>query len=282
MTRAKQRNSIKPIELFAVIVVVVILIAILVPVLGPINSHRPDDFQIMKVEITHLDYVIENFKTEFGFYPPDFSTINSADEFNVYLLKIAPNHREDVANWWGEVGCKLDPSNALVFWLSSLRDDPVYPLSYDHDNNPATARLFAPIYSHSEAVQDAVGDRKVFFEFKPERIHVTGNVASYGQANGNTELPYIYFNSDYIDRSGNEKTYTEPVTGDVVRPYLKIAGVVGEYQNQHKFQIIAPGNDNRYGTYGATGTPNWKINPHVQTHRDNLTNFSNGYRLDSE
>ncbi len=278
-----RRLGVTLIELLVVMAVIGILVGILVPVLGPM-IFRGSEF-VISTELTQLNQSVENFKTEYGFYPPDFSDINNAAEFNAYLVKIAPNHQENVNQWWSDVGVNLNPSNALVFWLGGLRNSAQYPLSYDHDGNPATARLSAPIYSPTAAIQSAVGDRKVFFEFKTERINVTGNVGSYGQAKGNTQLPYIYFNSDYIVDPGTgpvEKFYNEPVTGDTVRPYLKTPGVAGEYKNNDRFQIIAPGLDNRYGTYETTGIPNWQISPHVQTHRDNLTNFSDGGRLDKD
>ena len=275
----ERRLGVTLIELLVVMAVIGILVGILVPVLGPM-IFRSSEF-VIATEVSQLELAVEKFKNEYGFYPPDFSNMTEA-EFRSYLVKIAPNHQENVSQWWSDVGVNLNPSNALVFWLGGLRNSAQYPLSYEDPSSPGT-RLSAPIISANAAIQNAVGDRKVFFEFKSNRINIVGNVGSYGQAKGNPALPYIYFNSDYVDiGSGLEKAYTEANTGDVVRPYLKVPGVAGEYQNHDKFQIIAPGLDNRYGTYEAAGVPNWTINPHVRLHRDNISNFSNGGRLDKD
>ena len=273
-----KRNQITLFEFFAVIVVLAIVIGILVPVLGPMNSGRGEF--IVAAEITQLDMAIENFYTEYGFYPPDFSDIHNASEFNEYLLKFAPDHREDLDAWWREVGSRLNPSNALVFWLSGLRNSRQYPLSYDHDGNESTPRMMAPVHTENPKLRELIGERKVFFEFKRDRLQVSGNVSAYGQAKGNTQLPYIYFCSSYRKRSGKEKSFTEATTGDMVRPYLESPSVADVYHNQDRFQIIAPGLDNRYGTYG-NGVPDWQASPYFELHRDNNTNISNGRRLDS-
>jgi hypothetical protein len=63
--------------------------------------------------------------------------------------------------------------------------------------------------------------------------------------------------------------------------YTKTAYVPTEFRNPNKFQIIAPGLDNRYGDYNTIGDPNWTLNPQIRRHRDNIVNYSEG-RLDKD
>jgi len=261
------------VELLIVMVVIGILIGILVPVLGPILIGS-GEFVIVN-EVTQLDLAVEKFKDEKGFYPPDFTTINNINDLKTYLVKLAPNHTQtdaQLTNWMAAVGNNLGPSSSLVFWLSGLRNSAQFPLTLPDGT----------IIAAYQGAGDQE-DRLTYFEFKSDRLLVSGQVAAYGQAKGNKTLPYIYFNSAYADVNDIPKSFTVS-TGETVVPYPKTPGdFAGEFLNHNKTQIIAPGMDGRYGNYVLSGSPSipnaWTTVDNLPTHRDNITNFVGG-RLD--
>ena len=331
--KIRNRAAVTLVELLVVMVVIGILVGILVPVLGPM-IWRSNEF-VIQSEISQLETAIDQFNNEYGFYPTDFSEFDGladADAVTLlkqYLVKIAPNHTQSDAqllSWWQNVGTNLDPSSALVFWLSGLRDSAQYPLT-DSAGTVATAYSFDG---------GAAGDRKVFFDFQSDRLTISGNVATYGQAKGNSSLPYIYFSANAREFGGSGyreyqrlnsaspnvfqfKYFREPLTGDYVMPYLNLgsrpdtfqgletslAANTTEFFKPNSFQIIAAGLDNRYGGYGAdssdledtdaewaawslsnfsTGNdnPNWSLSHLLPQHRDNVVNFKDQGRLDSD
>lgn len=273
-TGARKSLGMTLVELLIVMVVIGILIGILVPVLGPILISG-GEFVIVN-EVTQLDLAVEKFKDENGgLYPPDFTTINNINDLKVYLRRVAPNHTQtdaQLTNWMAAVGNNLGPSSSLVFWLSGLRNSAQYPLTLPDGT----------IIAAYQGAGDQE-DRKTYFEFKSDRLLVSGQVAAYGQAKGNKTLPYIYFNSAYADVNGIPKSFVAS-TGETVVPYPNTPGdFAGEYLKPNRFQIIAPGMDGRYGNYVLSGTPAvpnaWTTVDNLPTHRDNITNFVGG-RLD--
>lgn len=280
-TRSRSsRLGVTLVELLVVMAVIGILIGILVPVVGPMVWRASE--HVIHTEQTQLSMQIEAFNNKYGFYPPDFSQINTPQDFLPYLNKISNNHNElglhpdgsgdtRLERWWNEVGVNITPATALPFWLSGLRSSSQYPLTHPDTGVPAVA------YSVDGG---ATGEREVFFDFKADRLLIVGNVAGYGQPKGDRNLPYIYFSSDYSDvtTSSGSKEFLA-TTGELIVPYRENG--TGNYFEQFKFQIISPGLDNKYGSYQSTTAPNWTNVTDIKTHRDNIMSFKGG-RLDKD
>ncbi|HMO14061.1 MAG TPA: prepilin-type N-terminal cleavage/methylation domain-containing protein [Pirellulaceae bacterium] len=272
------------IELLVVIAVIGILMAILIPTIRGLFV-RADDF-VREHEIAQLEGALEVFKNEFGFYPPDFSTINSAADMLPYLAKISPNHQELTLDpvyaqfgggtdsrlvvWWNVVGTRLKAlphETALWFWLSQLRDNAQFPLTGSRD--PSNARI-------------VIDERKVFFEFDQQRLHsiywetiagvdVHGVVYPQGVADadryvlfhfdqgGGAEAPYVYFhNSSYGLACYEVFEIGNPISLGFVAPYRipnnnlppaqpAAADYRWGFYNPDSFQIICAGDDRVFG-----------------------------------
>jgi prepilin-type N-terminal cleavage/methylation domain-containing protein len=167
----RQRNGLgfTLIEVLVVIVVIGILVGLFIPAVMSVYR-RTQEFVTVQ-ETQNLNLAIEAFKTKYGFYPPDFWSMNKPASFGPnlglngfipYLNKIAPNHGEFqdadgapggprlIDLWWAKVGSKLGPDSAYVFWLTGLAKNKQYPLT--GGTNDAL-----PVFGGVE--------REVFFEF---------------------------------------------------------------------------------------------------------------------
>jgi hypothetical protein len=196
-------------------------------------------------EITQMGLAIESFKTEYGFYPPSFEqfkrTVNTGDSAPLpivhaeaqqilpFLNKIAPNHQEASApspvragytrldDWWEFVGCNLDQSTSLQFWLAGLSQNKQFPLSLTPaDSGDPMSNLYLPVaYNVNvfvnadmpvEIPASANFDRKVFYDFDKDRmvpvsifdgneemLPITQYVMEHGKTNG--DLFYVYRDS---------------------------------------------------------------------------------------
>lgn len=176
------RPAFTVVELLVVIAVIGVLMAILLPALFMV-LRRSEEFRIQN-RINQLEAAVEKFKTDHGFYPPDFTRVKSADQFLVWLNRIAPNHNElsaagsphpagarRVDVWWNQVGAHLGPESALTFWLSGLATNKQYPLTYVSNNgtpgNPSDDFVAAlPPYNISSLDNGTQAvERQQYFEF---------------------------------------------------------------------------------------------------------------------
>lgn len=134
------RGGMTLVELLVVLAVVVALAAIGIPALMRARGAAND--YAVQTNLSGLDSALNQFKTEFGFYPPDFTRIGNANQFLPFLNRVAPNHQESaqaigfapgvrrVDVWWEQVGKYLGPESALAFWLSGLAQNQQFPLTY--------------------------------------------------------------------------------------------------------------------------------------------------------
>ena len=261
MSKTSRKTGFTLVELLVVIAIIGILVGLLVPALGAV-SRRVSEFAINN-DVNELERALELFNSEFEFYPPDMSEINSAQEFLPFLNKISRKHREgnggpgtNLRRWWEDIGCNLDNESALVFWLSGISTDASFPLT----NNGAPLPAFN------------VGsiERRSFMEFPGNQLEInsTGTVARFVQRRGASRQPYVYFSASSYDGPIGMHTTLD---GSVVRPYFSTNPnvAVALEESEGKFQVIAAGVDGKFGSTGDLANRSTEDN-------DNLCSFSNG------
>ena len=272
----RSRKAFTLVELLVVITIIGILIALLIPAVG-IVMRNARNAQI-SLEINGLASALEAYKLEMGDYPPDFALVGGnmlnpqvgtdAQQVSNHLARkyrrrnkqadaIAPAQLEG-----------LDPSEALVFWLSGVSDDPMRPLTSRkaYDAFPAKVRGATP-----------------FFEFDQSRLQDKDNDGwpeYYPPAN--VTAPYVYLlHTNYVNPNNPQEPHQILNGTGQVRAYgTQLEGMaVSKYAEPEKFQIISSGLDNKFI---KPGSPN-SIYPdglgYQEEDEDNLTNFSEGKTL---
>ena len=265
MSKTSRKTGFTLVELLVVIAIIGILVGLLVPVIGA-ASRRVSEFAINN-DVNELERALELFNSEFEFYPPDMSEINSAQEFLPFLNKISRNHREgnggpgtNLETWWNAIGVNLDNESAMVFWLSGISADASFPLTNGG----------APLPAHN--VGTAV-ERRVFFDFPQNQLQVNsaGTVARFVQRRGASRQPYVYFSASSYEGSGPISSHQSTLDGSVVMPYFStnpnVAAAIEE--SEGKFQVIAAGVDGKFGSTGDLANRSTEDN-------DNLCSFSDG------
>jgi prepilin-type N-terminal cleavage/methylation domain-containing protein len=284
------------VEILIVVTIIGLLVGMLVAVGGPAIT-RAREFAVTN-EITQMSQSIENFKTEYSFYPPSFLEITSPNELLPFLNKISPNHREleflpgatsgptRLENWWTNVGSNLDQRSSLVFWLSAIAHNQQYPLS-----DPATGTPLA-------AFDDGSGvERRILFEFDTTRLRqvdATGAVDTGGLPNvRGYDMPYGKQNGRllYVYREAASYDFEDITTGDNTTYFAYNTGIDANgnpiFINPNTFQLVAAGMDGDFGepiTENPSGPggnifetdPAFALKPAAA---DNLCNFADG-RLD--
>ena len=261
MSKTSRKTGFTLVELLVVIAIIGILVGLLVPALGAV-SRTVSEFAINN-DVNELERALELFNSEFEFYPPDMSEINSAQEFLPFLNKISQNHREgnggpgtNLETWWNAVGVNLDNESALVFWLSGISTDASFPLT----NNGVPL----PPYNVGSI------ERRSFMEFPGNQLEInsTGTVARFVQRRGASRQPYVYFSASSYDGPIGMHTTLD---GSVVRPYFSTNPnvAVALEESEGKFQVIAAGVDGKFGSTGDLANRSTEDN-------DNLCSFSNG------
>lgn len=208
------------VEILVVIVVIAILAGLLAVTLGPV-LRRVNTFAIQQ-EMTQLDGAIEQFRTDYGFYPPSFKGILidrndnnreldlsnnadlaiAADNLLVYINRISPNHSENskvtggsdltyAEVWLRQVGpvMQWDKGEDLVFWLSGLNKNKQFPLTGGFIGGYVTF--------NARDLNDNLIERDVRFEFESGRLIVDpadGRTASFVQSGGE-RTPYLYLDA---------------------------------------------------------------------------------------
>lgn len=213
-------------------------------------------------EIQQLHIGIERYKRRFGEYPPDFSDWELVER---HVRRVFSRNNEDLdpSLQVGDDGAKLgdiDPAEALVFWLSGLKDDPRHPVT-------------------------GSGEPVVLFEFDDLRLwdfDGDGWWEYVPQGSSSQETPYVYFDSRTYHQARYPKDETKLSIRGVAYPYRTTALLADIDQravmNRNTFQIISAGLD---GDYGADNPA--KLFPRGAGYGpgdwDNVANFSDGKTL---
>ncbi len=119
------------VEMLIVIAIIGILAGILIPTIGVVRKSAANGG--MAMEVNSLSAAIETYKQQYGDYPPDGSNIVVfLRHIEVAFPRIAPAELRDLRLMIGvdNLGrTRLDPSEALVFFLGGFSDDPRFPFT---------------------------------------------------------------------------------------------------------------------------------------------------------
>ena len=302
-TRNRVRSGFTLVELLIVITIIGLLVGLLAVVGGGVISGARE-FSVNS-EIIQMSQSVEKFNTQYGFYPPSFEqfkrTVNTVESAPLtvvkeesaqmlpYLNKISPNHQEFISpspilsrasagytrldDWWEFVGCNLDQTTSLQFWLAGLFQNKQFPLtggltptiSGNSDLYIAAAYNIDFFVDGMTAIPPGF-DREVFFEFETERfapveivagpadgvsnpalVPVSQYIMEYGKTNG--DLFYVYRDSDsylpavQLDSSHLDANCRSALSGTVAKPELS------DFANLAAFEAYAMSPNHRGPAY---------------------------------
>jgi prepilin-type N-terminal cleavage/methylation domain-containing protein len=147
-----RRFSVRPapraftlIEILVVIAIIGVLVALVVA--GAMGAVKHSRRVTIKSEIEQLDAAFEQVQKKYGAYPPNYQVSGDinvvAKNFKRYLKQVAPRSHEpddlimsllgvwvvDQVNYPRPLDRGISASEAVVFWLGGLSDDPSYPIT---------------------------------------------------------------------------------------------------------------------------------------------------------
>jgi prepilin-type N-terminal cleavage/methylation domain-containing protein len=286
-----RRSAFTLVEMLVVIGIIVVLVALLVPV-AAIAVSRARNFS-MSSDIGQLASAIDTYKKEKGDYPPSMGEIDNAGTSlylpatryttvcERHLRKCYPkmtNAEKDF--FYDNIAPRLTGDEALVFWLSQTQND---------ERNPFTSRA---------------NNFKKYYDFKQERLvdfdsdQFNGNFpdGQPGQLNFVSykptyagETPYVYLDA----RTYAMHRQAQYAISGMVQGYFNdtITSLASQqsYMGASTFQIICAGQDREFGqAFDQFDNSNNVQQPkrfksgenYTDEDRDNLTNFSEGRRLE--
>ena len=136
-SRLTQRVGFTLVELLVVIAIIGILVSLLAVAIQPVLRRARET--AITVEMKQIELSVENFNNKYGFYPPSFTGLNTANDLLPFLNKLSPNHRElnplfpgglsRLEIWWNAIGSNLRDRESLVFWLSGLSSNKQFPIT---------------------------------------------------------------------------------------------------------------------------------------------------------
>ena len=210
----RRRQGFTLVELLMVIVIIGILAGMISA--AAIAARSAAKRAVIKTDISMLELALEDYKIEYGDYPPDFVGLNTDDDplndtaaelaakqaINRHLRKRFPRFRGDwntvVANLgnppngnppgYGIDASRLDAASALAFWLGGL---------------PETVGSEAPAGFHtdpSNPFKPGLPRTEPFFDFDPKRYAFEDSSVLQCRyvpkgIRGADPAPYVYFKS---------------------------------------------------------------------------------------
>lgn len=275
--RSRQRGF-TLVEMLVVLGIIAVLVGLLLPaVMGAINSARRTQ---MAMEISQLDQAINAYKNEFGDYPPSMGEdYSAANRYNTaverHLRKCFPKMTPtEKTNFYDNIAPTLDQGEALVAWLSKVSKNPREPFT------------------------DTASEKYVFYQFDERRLVDNDGDSTFAYRTKHAgDTCYIYIDArSYLvhqKQTTNDKPAkaesTDPSPEGAVRPYYTTtvvnAAATSDFQkyrpvNHTSFQIICAGQDGQF----SQNLDNCKAFPegtnYDEADMDNITNFSDGGRLE--
>jgi len=277
------------VELLVVIVIIAILAGLLLPAVQRVRISARN--AVIATEITNMEKAIEAYKLKYMDYPPDF-TDRAVLERHIYTAwpNIDPAEFTRVMVVFNRG--RVDPAEALAFWLGGFSSNPQRP--FTGAGGPFLVNASGTIVSAAAVIPGCPipqnpdraagvhdldesrliwndGDRDFFPVYPPPK----------------STSPYVYFDSrTYGSAAG---WYALPGQG-YAKPFFSTrptsSPTVPEWVNRDTFQIICAGLDHKYGSNSdafrtdPTLYPVYPIGKNYdEADRDNLTNFSEGSRL---
>lgn len=280
------------VELLVVIIIIVILAGILIPT---INSTRKKVLVVrITTEMKQLESALEQYKTDHGGdYPPDFTDFplnmsppSKVTNITAHLARGFSRHnRGAIVKWMAsspasQKPANLDAAEALVFWLSMLRNDAVFPLTDSSGNNVALSPKGG----------------KAYFDFDPARLKDRdGDGWPEYYPKGVDDAPFVYFHAKTYLGAFYPQASPTPVAGaapvGTARPYAEdVSGAPPKFFQPTKYQLLSSGLDNDFGVDTVANPPNQvKAAPTTgnpaginltKQDQDNLANFSEGKTIE--
>jgi prepilin-type N-terminal cleavage/methylation domain-containing protein len=295
-TDRRARHAFTLIELLVVITIIGILASLIV--VGAVASIKHTRRTAIRSEIDQLDAAFEQIKKKYGEYPPNCGVAYPNDPFYVhknlvrYLNKVAPRHREpedllgnlhgphygDSQQFPRDKPFGIRPSEAIVFWLGGLSNDPNYPISGIGGPSYIVPKFGDP----DNRKLDPIESRKGFYPFDISRLGPRGPDGYFEDSpynhieyllNGQwhrinfwtytpskSDQPYLYFD---VSRDRPDTKLTDvpevPFYGSTefrgwIYPLKTVferdasgAPLSFKFANQGRFQILHAGIDNAWG-----------------------------------
>ncbi len=329
------QRSFTLVEMLVVMAIIAILAAILLPAIRAAVSAAKNNR--IAQEVNSLHQAVEAYKAKFGDYPPDFSSVQWRGPWNTpwnpatgtknelfdannvvvrHLRKAFPRHTENLPAFFVDSsGNTMVPNQAeaLVFWLSQLKNDPRRPLS-------SSVEVISHFTFDESRIQMA---RVVNLQTPFYGANMTMQWLRYAPKDGK-DMPYVYFDSRTYGwqvvtatsppttiRYSSSYAVIDPATGMnlidasaantnpnkwvYLCPYNSAGSPAG--CNPTTFQIISAGLDGDYGNtlVGNNPSPTQTSSPTVPVYKsfptnpsltyvlgdmDNITNFSEGKILE--
>ncbi len=213
------------VEMLTVIAIIGILAALLSTAMVAVRA-RVQRAGITS-EINQLSMALENYKTQYGEYPPDGT---DAAAIKRHIARAFPRANAD--NLAKNV--PTDPAQSLVFWLGG----PIVngrPIGFC--NNP------------TDPFNNAVNKSRSlpFFDFPPAQLATTGTnatTATFSSKNGGG--PYAYFRANVTGGVGSYSGSYQSADYGKISPYNN-SSKNSVWYAETRFQIISPGLDGKYG-----------------------------------
>lgn len=272
--RLRSARAFSLVEMLTVIVIIGILGSMITAAV--IRARIAAMNAAIKLDIGKLEAALGAFKEKFGEYPPDCYSADSSPgqkKITDFLARAFPRYspswstfNTDVSNACGGLqATKLDPTNALVFWLGGLPDNST---STPPKLTGFSANVAKPIESSSTTSSRIPS----FLEFDPARLKRDANGWPYCVPPGNgmiANTPYVFFRADPTTTVPYSQTISVFQTGsETVTAYRNGAST---YPGPN-YQIISAGLD---GKFGAGGNPSVYPGPGANgLHADNVTSFT--------
>jgi prepilin-type N-terminal cleavage/methylation domain-containing protein len=283
------------VEMLVVLGIIAILVALLMPaVMMAVNRAR---ITRMGTEISQLEQALIAYKNDKGDFPPNLR--GPADVVIRHIRrcypKIAPTEFAaviDMSTTPPSVvpAMQLDEGESLVFWLAGTRNNPRFPFGLTGGTD---------------------SEMKRYYEFDERRLKDDDANATFIAA-GYPSIPsyqvpyakdtyYLYIDARTYAAMTSTAALLDPSTGayaeidasvtttitadQVARPYGS-STTTGAAMNPTTFQILCAGQDGDWGNVALDGTVSTTIKlfpsggGYTNGDRDNITNFSEGQRLD--